>query len=341
MKLRLFTGLISATFIASASLAQDSSVHTETVTEKTYTVTIETSGTLVNASEQTLAFKTPGIVSQVMVKEGQPVRQGQTLARLDTEEIEADAEQAQALLKEANRALERLKKLYANKVVPLDQVQTAETNADVAAARLKAARFNLRHATIEAPAKGTVLRKLIEPNEIVNAQRGAFVFAEEGRGWMIRVGLNDRDVIRIREGDKADIRFDAYPAKTVTGRVHEIAAKASPGTGTFEVEIRLEAPGLRLLSGMVARATLHPASEGTQVRIPLTAIIAARGSEAEVFVLDEQNRVRGRSVRIDHFNAAEITILEGLNPGETLITRGATSLVEGQKVIPTTLAGPQ
>lgn len=324
---------------SSLAAAGDLSVHTTTVADETYVRSIQTSGTLANATEQTLAFKTPGIVESVLVRDGQKVKQGQVLARLDTAEFEAEASQSQALLDEARRSLTRLQKLYTNKVVPLDQVQSAETNVQVAEARLQVARFNLKHATIEAPSSGTVLRRLIEPNEIVNAQRSAFVFASEGQGWVIRVGLNDRDVVRIQEGDRAEIRFDAHPTAVVEGTVYEIAAKASPGTGTFEVEIRLTNPGLRLLSGMVARATLHPRNEESVIRVPLTAIVAARGTEAEVYILDEQNRVRSREVHITHFDNQAVIVTSGLTAGETLITRGATSLVEGQEVIPTSLLG--
>lgn len=319
--------------------AGELTVHTQTVQQANYSRPIETSGTLANATEQTLAFKTPGIVAKVAVRDGERVKAGQVLARLDRAEFEAEAQQASALLQEAKRAQQRLQKLYANKVVPLDQVQSADTSVEVALARLRVAEFNLKHTTIVAPSSGTILRKLIEPNEIVNAQRSAFIFASSGQGWIIRVGLNDRDIIRVQEGDTAEIRFDAYPNAVVTGSIHEIAAKASPGTGTFEVEIRLDKNELRLLSGMVARAILQPRDETALIRIPLTAIVAASGSSAEVYILGDNERVQSRHIQIADMDPAAVTVLEGLEVGETLITRGATALSDGQAVKALPLVG--
>jgi multidrug efflux system membrane fusion protein len=248
------------TLLPFSVVAQDTTVYTEVVKQQAFVQPIHTSGVLVNPSEQTLAFKTPGLVARVLVREGQSLRKGQVLAELDKSEIDAEVAQARALLKEAQRAEERLHKLFKTSVVPLDQLQSAQTSVEVIASRLKIAEFNQRHATIEAPSNGVVLKKQIEPNEIVNAQRPAFIFAEEGKGWLIRVGLNDRDVVRVREGDSADIVLDAYPGQTIAASVSEVAAKASDGTGTFEIEVRLQPQKHRIFSGMVGRVTIEPRS---------------------------------------------------------------------------------
>lgn len=312
--------------------AQAPAVQTLTVQETVFSPAIRTSGTLVNPSEQALAFKTAGIVTTVAVKEGQSVKRGQRLAALDTAEIDAEVEQSRALLLEARRDEQRLRQLHGARVVPLDQLQAAETAVAVATARLKVAEFNQRHSVIDAPQDGVILRRLIEPNELVNGQRTAFIFAEEGRGWRIRVGLSDRDIVRIREGDAAEIVLDAWPGQRFAGVVEEVAAKSAALTGTFEVEIRLPAQPQRLLSGMVGRVVLQPRDTRRVTLIPLTALIAAGGNQAQVFVLDAQQRAHRRAVVIDHFDAEQVAIAEGLSAGETIVTRGATMLTEGQIV---------
>ncbi|WP_020410767.1 efflux RND transporter periplasmic adaptor subunit [Hahella ganghwensis] len=323
--------LFAPVFIANA---QEAPVYTETVTVEKVQREIDTSGLLVNPSEQSLAFKTPGIVSSIYVREGQSVRKGEVLAELDKEEIEAQLEQAQSLHLDAERTLERVQKLYKSKVVSLDQLQSAETGLEVANSKLRIARFNYKHATIKAPGNGRILRKLIEPNEQVNAQVRAFIFANDDAGWVIRVGLNDRDIVRIKEGDLARIKVDAYPEQVFEGSVYETAAKASNGTGTFEVEIRVNPSTTRLLSGMVSRVTLTPSDYEELVLIPLSAIISATGSSAEVFTLDSQNRAHLTSVIMRDFSHSHVATLSGLKAGDTIVTRGATGVVEGRKVLP-------
>ncbi len=327
----VFVILFSPIFIVNA---QTLPVHTQTVHLEQLQVNVSTSGLLVNQSEQTLAFKTPGIVAEVRVKEGQRVQKGDILARLDQEEIAAQVREAQAMYDDAVRTVNRLTKLHKSKVVPLDQLQSAETGVDVAKAKLRVANFNLRHATIKAPENGYVLRKLIEPNEIVSGQRAAFVFAQQDAGWVIRVGLNDRDIVRIQEGDLAQVRVDAYPGKVFTGRVYETAAKANPGTGTFEVEVQIDPTEARLLSGMVGRVDLVPSQQEEYVLIPLTAVISASGNQAELFTLDDEFRALRREVTIRNFTGNKLAVTSGLEPGDMIITRGATSVVEGRTVMP-------
>ncbi len=319
----------------------DTTVHAETVKRQRFVQPVQTSGVLVNPSEQTLAFKTPGVVAKVLVREGQSLRKGQVLAELDQAEIDAEVQQARALLAEAQRAEERLRKLFASNVVPLDQLQSAQTSVEVIAARLRIAEFNQRHATIEAPGSGVVLKKLIEPNELVNAQRPAFIFAEEGKGWVIRVGISDRDAVRVSEGDVAQVTLDAYPDRTLDAKVSEVAAKASPGTGTFEVEVSLPAQPQKMLSGMVSRVRITPATQQTLMLLPLTSVVQASGQNASVFVLDAIQRVTPRAVLMQGFDASRVAILQGLEEGETVVTRGATGLAEGQRVIPVIVASQE
>ncbi len=323
--------MFAPVFIANA---QEAPVYTETVTLEKVQRVIDTSGLLVNPSEQSLAFKTPGIVSRIFVREGQSVKKGEILAELDKEEIQAQLEQAQSLYTDAQRTVERVQKLYQSKVVSLDQLQSAETGLEVADSNLRIARFNFKHATIKAPGDGRILRKLIEPNELVNPQIDAFIFASDEAGWVIRVGLNDRDIVRIKEGDLAQIQVDAYPEKVFEGAVYETAAKATKGTGTFEVEIRVKPTETRLLSGMVSRVTLTPSSYEELVLIPLSAIISASGTAAEVFTLDAQNRAHLTPVTMRDFSRSHVAILAGLKPGDTVVTRGATGVIEGRKVLP-------
>src|SRR5262249_9666424 len=146
---------------------------------------------------------------------------------------------AQSAEEKAKRDVTRFERLYKDSVVTLVQLQDARTALSVASADLDATVFNQRYATIVAPAGGTVLARKQNPGELISSGAPVLTLGSSARGAVVRVGLPDRDVVQVQVDNPAVVRFDAYPDKVFAGRVSEIAAAASAGTGTYAVEIAL------------------------------------------------------------------------------------------------------
>src|SRR5688572_778132 len=176
-------------------------------------------GLVAGKDEARLGFKVGGVVARVLVDEGDAVRAGQTLALLDPVEFDAQVSKAQSAAEQAGRDLARARALYRDSVTTLAQLEQATLGADVAAADLRAARFNRRHAAIVVSAPGVVLRRLAEPSEQVTPGQPVLVLRGQGGGVVLRAGLADRDAVRVRRGDAATVRFDAYPGETFDARV--------------------------------------------------------------------------------------------------------------------------
>ena len=211
------------------------------------------SGPVRPVSEQSLAFKVSGIVSQVLVKEGQFVKKGQPLAKLVLEEIDANVAKAEAVLADAQRQKERITTLSGQNMASDQTNRQAETALEVAQADLRIAKFNRRYAVIRAPETGRILTRTIEPNELVQAGQQAFVFADEQQGWSVRLSVADVDVIKLQLGDTAQIRLDAYPNRTFSGVIREIAGRANAQSQTFEVDVIFKEESLPpLYSGLIA-----------------------------------------------------------------------------------------
>ncbi|MGH7672971.1 MAG: efflux RND transporter periplasmic adaptor subunit, partial [Gemmatimonadales bacterium] len=201
---------------------------------------VTATGTLGPKEEIALGFKVGGVVARVRVDEGQAVRAGETLAALDLGEIDPAVARAQSAADKAERDLARASRLYADSVATLSQVEDARTGRDVAVAELQAATFNRRHAIIVAPSSGVILRRSAESGELVPPGATVLVLGSDARGKVVRAGLADRDVVRLRRGDSATVRFAALPGRVFAGRVTEIAAAADPLTGTYRVEVALD-----------------------------------------------------------------------------------------------------
>src|SRR5262249_8401543 len=158
--------------------------------------TIRTNGVIANKDEMRLSFKVGGVIRQIAVQEGDRVRRGQKLAEIEQTEINAQVEQARAVAEKAERDLARGERLFGDKVISLEQLQDLRTQASVSQAALDSAKFNWGYAAIVAPRDGTVLRKLAEDRELVAAGAPVIVLGSQDRGFVLRAGLADRDIVQ-------------------------------------------------------------------------------------------------------------------------------------------------
>lgn len=294
---------------------------------------IRTNGLLANEDEIRLAFKVGGVIRRLSVNEGDVVRKGQKLAEIEQAEINAQVEQARQNHEKTRRDLERGERLYADKVISLEQLQDLKTQTAVAQAALNSAQFNWSYAAIVAPHDGTVLRRLAEERELIQAGEPVLVLGAKDKGFVVRSGLADREVVQVKLGDEAQIRLDALPGQTLRGKVTELSGAADPRNGMFGVEVALDPVNLPLKSGLVAKITIIPATAkaGERVYVPIGAIVEGAGRKARVFVLEEKH-ARGREVEVAFIEGEHVALANGLRLGEQVITDGAQYLEDGEEV---------
>src|SRR5689334_9257310 len=264
-------------------------VHVAAVAHEAVALPVSATGTLVPKDAADLSFKLGGVVARVLVHEGDRVRAGQVLAALEMGDIEPAVARAEAAAEKAERDHGRLVRLLADSVVTIAQVQDAETALRAARADYESAQFNRRHATIVAPSDGVVLRRFVEPGEVVTAGTSVIGFGSDARGKVVQVGLADRDFVRVKKGDLATVTFDAYPDRTFTGVVSEYAAAADAATGTYRVEVALR-DAAALASGLVGSVEIAPKADGAVALVPVESVLEADGDHATVYVLSADGR---------------------------------------------------
>jgi RND family efflux transporter MFP subunit len=291
-------------------------------------------GVLAPRDELRLSFKVGGVIETMAVEAGDRVQAGQTLAVLKRAEVDAAVAQASEGVEKARRDLERARQLRADEVATQEQVEDLATAYNVARANLQAAQFNARFARIDAPADGVVLQRLARADELVQGGQPVVVLGSTSSGWIVRVGLADRDAVRVNDGDTATVAFDAFPGTRFEGRVARIGSSADPYTGTFEVEIDVAPGGARFARGLVAKVELALGDrDGSQTVVPVTALVEANGPAAIVYVLDAGAGVaRRRSVTVGPITGEQVVVVAGLDPGEQVVTDGAAWLTDGRPV---------
>lgn len=289
------------------------------------------SGKIKSLESIKLSFKTGGIIHSLKVTEGSYVRQGQVLATLNTSEIDAQVQQAEANVTKLERDLGRFKRLYADSAATLQCVQDIETGLDVAKSQLKIAKFNQSYSQIVAPVSGVVQKKLAESGELVNPGTPIYIIGSQQAGMSLTITLADRDVVKVRLGDPASLAIDAYGGLEATARVTEIAAEGHPRTGTFEVELTVENFPYELKSGFFAKATVFPSQQQAYFKIPMHAIIEGLEEQVAIYVPDDQ-KVKKKLVRPefigDDFFTTSIASFDQNTP--EVLTDGASFLREGE-----------
>jgi len=302
-------------------------VKTSPVVRKVIHPPVHASGILALKDEIKLSFKTGGLIERIFVEEGQDVKKGGLLARLDLAEIQARKNQAVSAWQKAERDYKRVSRLYADSVVTFEQMQNAQTALDVARSNLRIADFNLQHSAIYAPSDGIIYKKLFNSGEIVGPGTPVLVFGNEASGWVIKTGLADRDILRLQIGDTARVRFDPYPQKTFPAVVTEIAAAASPQTGLYEVEIRLKNPSRPLLSGFVGSIDIYPAQGDTVWLVPVEALLEGKGMTGRLYAPEpDGNSVRLVEVHIAYILDGRVAVRSGLENIDRVVTSGVSYL---------------
>jgi len=297
---------------------------------------VRATGTVFTKDEWELGFKVGGLLARVEVHEGQSVRKGQPLASLDPTELSAGVRAAREAVEKARRDADRVGALAATDAAPRAAAEDTRTAAAVAEAQLAAAEFNLRHATLTAPDDGWIDRRLAEPGEVVAPGRAVVHLSGRGRGFVVRAALPDRDVLGLLPGTAATVTLDARPGRPLAATVAEVSRAAGRGTGTYQVELRVDPAGLEaplaanLLSGLTAKVEIarRVAAAGA---VPLAALVDGDGERGAVFTVTD-GVARRVPVRIAFLQGDRAVLSGGVEGIGQVVAEGAARLADGAHV---------
>ena len=295
-----------------------------------YTLPVNSSGLINTETESRLSFKIPGIISKILVKEGESVTKGQLLATLDLTEIDAQLAVAKNSFEKSKRDLERGQRLYKDSAATLEQIQNLQTAYDVASENARITTFNRQYAMIHAPAGGKVIKKFLNEGEVASpGSTVLMVNSSAQNNWIVRVGLPDVDWVRVKKGDPAVITADAYPGVKFEGEILTVNEGADPINGLYQAEVRIKPNGKKLASGLFAKVAITPSGKNQNISIPIEAIVEGDGKSAFVFVANADGKtVKKIPVTVGYLAGNEAVITGGLDGVSEVITGGSAFLTE-------------
>jgi RND family efflux transporter MFP subunit len=295
--------------------------------------------------ESDLSFRVAGKVLSRLVDVGAWVRQGDTLATLDTQDYqnrlrsaEAEVSSAEAALINAQGTEARQAKLLKDGWTPKATYDNALQNLQVAEARFKVAKVNLdltrdqlNYTTLKAEFDGVITAVGAEAGQNVNAGQMVVKLARP----------DDKDgVFNIAETAFTDISKSqlevtvwplSNPELAVDGVVREISPVADPVTRTYTIKVTLKNPPSQLRFGMSIGGRLK-GDAALAVALPFSALFEKNGSPA-VWVLDQQsNSLTLRPITVARYDANTVIVAGGLSRGDIVVTAGVNTLTVGQKV---------
>jgi RND family efflux transporter MFP subunit len=271
-----------------------------------------------------------GAVTTLNAREGDIVRAGAVLARLDDRELAAQLEAATAAYQVAEASYRRAEQLRDRKVITLPEYERERTAFAAAQAQIDQLRTRIGYATVTAPVSGVVTEKHVEAGDVVGNQARLFTIADISQ-LVVRVGVSELDIVELQPGDVAHITLDALPNRALRGRIGRVFPVADPQTRLVPVEVVLDAASARLARpGFLARITFDLTTSENVLLLPVAAVLGAQGAQA-VFLVEDGKAVR-RAVTTGLTSQGRIEIVSGLQEGEEVVVTGNNSLREGMTV---------
>ena len=300
-------------------------------------------GTTQGSDRSVLSFRVAGPLIELPVDEGNQVRRGALLARIDPVDFEITVAEARAAYQKAAADYDRYKRLYEREAVPLADVELSRAMRDVAKARLDQAEVNLGYTWLKAPYSGSVGRKYVENYESVQAKEPILTLQNLE---VIEIVFNAPESIMAQVGGNRDLdivaRFDTAPGHDFPLTFRESTAEADPETQTYQVTFSMPHPDvISVLPGMTAQVLLRTtasaeeaAAGGVGFAIPALAVFADEAGQAQVWIVDTSSMtVHIRRVEIgEPTRSREVWVLSGLEAGETIAVTAVQELVEGDEI---------
>jgi len=313
-------------------------VTTTVAAQEQWPSTINAIGTLAAVRGVTVSADLPGIVDQILFESGDAVREGQTLAILDTRQ-----EQAQMAAAEAQRVLARLnfnrmQELLDQKVISKAEYDSATAQSRETEARVGEIRATIERKTIRAPFSGILGIRQVNKGQYL-AGGDPLVTLQSLNPIYVNVGVPQQAIGQVRVGRNVRITTESLGHVTFDGRVTAIDSVVDEKTRNIQVQATLANPDGTLRPGMFVQTEMILGANQAVIALPASAISYAPYGDS-VFVVSDMKDDKGRTyrgvrqqiVKVGPARGDQIAVLSGIKAGEEVVTSGLFKLRNGAAV---------
>lgn len=278
--------------------------------------------------ESQVVAKTSGVMVQLLAEEGQVVRKGQVLARLDGDRVRLEAERSAATVNKLENNYRRSQKLRQEKLVSADSDEQIRYELEAARASLALARLELSYTNIVAPISGVVAQRMVKPGNLISLNSPVFRIVDNSHLEAV-LNVPEREMAVLKPGMPLRMVVDAIPGKVFEGKVDRVSPVVDSGTGTFRVVCAF-AGNETLRPGMFGRIEVIFDQRQNILTIPRVALLDDEG-ETAVYVV-RGNKAARVPVKLGYTTGEFAEILSGVKDGDRVITAGKVAVRDGTEV---------
>lgn len=330
-------------------------VTTITIKEEPVKIQSELKGRLSAIEEAEVRPQITGIIQEVKVKDGQEVRVGDILYKVDAAQYQAAYNQAQASYNSVKADIEtaklkanRYEELAKIKAVPIQEADDAKSNynkllasLEERKAALEAAKINLGYTNIKAPIDGLIGITTITSGALVTANQSASLntitkldpiyldVTQQSKDFLemmkLSKSLGSKEIpveIRINQGDEP-----------VIGTISSNELKVDPQTDTIKIRAKFSNKEKTLLPGMFGYATITYAIQENGIKIPLQTVVRNGDGKSTVYVVNAENKIEQISIDVLKNTGFEAIVSNGLKAGDRVVIEGIDKIKAGDTVV--------
>jgi RND family efflux transporter MFP subunit len=321
------------------------------------------SGYVVARRKAVVSAKVQGRLGELKVEEGDRVREGDVIARLEAEDVSAQVQRARAMvqraeadLSEQRRLARQAENLVRDRVLAEDQLEAAQSRVKLAEAALRQAEADLalshallQNTVIRAPFTGTVVKKMAEVGESVapippgvnlSTSSGAIVALADLDTLEVEADVAEANVAKLSADQPAEVTVEAFPDQRYRAVLRQVIPTADRTKATVQVKVTILDKDANLRPEMSAKVTfLEPARAASSASAPAAPMVVVpreavvtRDGESVVFVVDGEGKVQKRAVTARGESQGQLVVRSGLSGGESVVVRPPETLRAGDAV---------
>lgn len=275
--------------------------------------------------EVVVASEATGKISQVFIGQGDEVKAGAPLCRVDAKLKEIELKSATVQLEKAKRDYEKFVALQAASNISTTEVESAHVQMMQWTYNVQSIEQQIKESTIYAPFQGLVIEKAVDVGGYLQVGTPVATLVNIQK-LKAQVWLNEGAVSNVHINDAVRIQLEALPAVSINGRVRFVNPKANEA-GKFQVLIEFDNT-MHASAGMSLRAFFYEQQTTDVLLIPKTALVLNSETPA-VFVI-ESKKARLQRIKLGNSRLDQVEVTQGLSANTTIVSRGVENVIEGQ-----------
>lgn len=280
-------------------------------------------------ADATVIAKVGGEVRTIHVEEGDDVKAGQILARLDGDRLRLEQQQTEANLRKLQRDYERNVDLNERGLISEGDFERIRFEMEALEATNDLAKLQLSYADIRAPIDGVISERFIKVGNMLELEAATFQVTSL-EPLVSYLHVPEREFRRIVAGQDAALIIDALGGAVFPGTVARVSPIVDPATGTFKITIEVSDESRKLKPGMFARVAIVHDMHADALQVPRSALIDEVGT-ISLFVVEDDVAYQ-REVQIGFSSEGRVEITAGLSDNDQFVAIGQSGLKEGSKV---------